>query len=65
MLDGYSAPLTAGNFAAEVLNGSLNNRRLDASYTSVLAQAAQQGADVGKLLLQYGICVPPQRSCAA
>lgn len=50
VLDGYSAPLTAGNFAAEVLNGSLNNRRLDASYTSVLAQAAQQGADVGRTL---------------
>lgn len=42
-LDGYSAPLTAGNFVTEVLSGALTNRRLDSSYTSVLAEDADGG----------------------
>lgn len=36
-LDGYSAPLTAGNFAANVADGLYNGRPLNASYASVLA----------------------------
>lgn len=36
-LDGYSAPLTAGNFAANVQDGLYNGRPLQASYASVLA----------------------------
>ena len=43
VLDGYSAPLTAGNFVEEVLQGTLEGRRLDASYTSVLAEADADG----------------------
>jgi cyclophilin family peptidyl-prolyl cis-trans isomerase len=35
-LDGYSAPLTAGNFAANVTDGLYNGRPLNASYASVL-----------------------------
>ncbi len=36
-LDGYSAPLTAGNFAANVQDGIYNGKPVNASYASVLA----------------------------
>lgn len=36
-LDGYSAPLTAGNFAANVQDGVYDGKPLNASYASVLA----------------------------
>ena len=36
-LDGYSAPLTAGNMAANVQDGIYNGAKLNASYASVLA----------------------------
>jgi hypothetical protein len=36
-LDGYSAPLTAGNFAANVQDGLYNGKQLNTSYASVLA----------------------------
>lgn len=38
-LDGYSAPLTAGNFAANVADGVYVGGRVNASYASVLAGA--------------------------
>ena len=60
VLDGYSAPITAGNFAAEVLKGSLNGRRLDASYTSVLAEANSKDSDGMQLqpsLLSRSFCL--------
>ena len=36
-LDGYSAPLTAGNFAANIQDGIYNGKPVNASYASVLA----------------------------
>jgi len=36
-LDGYSAPLTAGNFACNVQNSVYNGVPVNASYASVLA----------------------------
>lgn len=36
-LDGYSAPLTAGNFAANIQDGVYNGKTVNASYASVLA----------------------------
>ena len=36
-LDGYSAPLTAGNFAANVQDGVYDGKPVNASYASVLA----------------------------
>ena len=42
----YSAPLTAGNFAANVADGVYNSMPLNASYASVLAGA---GAHPGVL----------------
>ena len=36
-LDGYSAPLTAGNFAANVQDGVYDGKTVNASYASVLA----------------------------
>ncbi|KAK9808478.1 hypothetical protein WJX73_010340 [Symbiochloris irregularis] len=47
-LDGYSAPITAGNFAAKVLQGELVNRRLASSYTSVLVEDSVE--DAGKTI---------------
>ncbi|KAL6745187.1 hypothetical protein V8C86DRAFT_2986107, partial [Haematococcus lacustris] len=38
-LDGYSAPLTAGNFLANVLDGRYDGRRLTASSNAVIAPA--------------------------
>eukprot|EP00195_Chlamydomonas_chlamydogama_P006999 CAMPEP_0202892210 /NCGR_PEP_ID=MMETSP1392-20130828/1989_1 /ASSEMBLY_ACC=CAM_ASM_000868 /TAXON_ID=225041 /ORGANISM="Chlamydomonas chlamydogama, Strain SAG 11-48b" /LENGTH=381 /DNA_ID=CAMNT_0049576099 /DNA_START=237 /DNA_END=1383 /DNA_ORIENTATION=+ len=35
-LDGYSAPITAGNFLANVQDGLYNDRAVSASYTSVI-----------------------------
>ena len=44
-LDGYSAPLTAGNFAANVQDGVYNGHPVNASYASVLAgRGLQPGA---------------------
>ncbi len=40
-LDGYSAPLTAGNMAANVQDGIYNGTKLNASYASVLAGAGK------------------------
>ncbi len=40
-LDGYSAPLTAGNMAANVQDGIYNGAKLNASYASVLAGAGK------------------------
>eukprot|EP00197_Chlamydomonas_leiostraca_P002218 CAMPEP_0202859684 /NCGR_PEP_ID=MMETSP1391-20130828/1691_1 /ASSEMBLY_ACC=CAM_ASM_000867 /TAXON_ID=1034604 /ORGANISM="Chlamydomonas leiostraca, Strain SAG 11-49" /LENGTH=376 /DNA_ID=CAMNT_0049538739 /DNA_START=202 /DNA_END=1332 /DNA_ORIENTATION=+ len=36
-LDGYSAPITAGNFLVNVLDGKYNNRKLVGNYTAVIA----------------------------
>ena len=43
-LDGYSAPLTAGNFVTKVLDGAVAGRRLDVNYTSVLSESDSNGA---------------------
>ena len=37
VLDGYSAPLTAGNFAQRVLQGEFNNRPLQVEFASVIS----------------------------
>jgi hypothetical protein len=52
-LDGYSAPLTAGNFAANVADGVYNGVRVNASYASVLAGA---GAHPGACSPSCPIC---------
>ncbi len=49
-LDGYSAPLTAGNMAANIQDGIYNGKPLNASYASVLAGA---GALPGKSPITY------------
>ena len=36
VLDGFSAPLTAGNFALRVQQGEFNNRQLGVEFASVL-----------------------------
>ena len=41
VLDGYSAPITAGNFAANVRAGLYNGVPVNASYASVLAGAGR------------------------
>ncbi|CAL5227650.1 g10656 [Coccomyxa viridis] len=46
-LDGYSAPLTAGSFAANVQDGVYDGKPVNASYASVLAG---RGAIPGKVL---------------
>ncbi|GIM02928.1 hypothetical protein Vretimale_7743 [Volvox reticuliferus] len=38
-LDGYSAPLSAGNFLKNVLEGLYDNRPIQVNYTSVFVQA--------------------------
>ena len=46
VLDGYSAPLTAGNFAQRVLQGEFENRPLQVEFASVIANpplAAPEG----------------------
>ena len=54
-LDGYSAPLTAGNFAANVQDGVYNGHPVNASYASVL----------GGRGLQPGTAVSPAIACIA
>lgn len=44
-LDGYSAPLTAGNMAANFQDGIYNGTKLNASYASVLAGAGTLPGD--------------------
>ena len=41
VLDGYSAPVTAGNFADNVRAGLYNGVPVNASYASVLAGAGR------------------------
>ena len=45
VLDGYSAPLTAGNFAQRVLQGEFNNRPLQVEFASVLANPPMEAPE--------------------
>jgi cyclophilin family peptidyl-prolyl cis-trans isomerase len=49
-LDGYTAPLTAGNFVQNVLNGEYDGQRLIVTADSI--QAGDQGKDIGALPLE-------------
>jgi cyclophilin family peptidyl-prolyl cis-trans isomerase len=49
-VDGYTAPLTAGNFVQNVLNGEYNGQRLIVTQDSI--QAGNQGKDIGALPLE-------------
>jgi cyclophilin family peptidyl-prolyl cis-trans isomerase len=49
-VDGYTAPLTAGNFVQNVLDGQYNGQRLIVTADSI--QAGDQGKDIGALPLE-------------
>lgn len=53
-LDGYSAPLTAGNFAVNVQDDLYVGKRLDATYGSVLAGRGLSGKVIPLELLPAG-----------
>ncbi len=64
-LDGYSAPLTAGSFAANVQDGVYDGKPVNASYASVLAgrgaipgPSADSWADLKHLALLNGCVLP-------
>ena len=57
-LDGYSAPVSAGNFANMVQNGKLDGKEWGAGYASVVAgKGARPGAQVPLEILPIG--APP------
>jgi len=51
ILDGYSAPLTAGNFAKNVIDGFYDNTRLSVNGISVMAEPVASANDRGTGLL--------------
>lgn len=59
MLDGYSAPLTAGNFVRNVLEGAYTNAELKVDQGAVLAGGGYAG---GECLPRFQRTPPPEQS---
>ena len=54
VLDGYSAPLTAGNFVRNVLEGAYTNAQLKVDQGAVLAGRGAAGGELAAAVLSCG-----------
>ena len=62
VLDGFSAPLTAGNFALRVQQGEFDNRRLGVEFASVICNPPLREAE-GESLQEQAAEHSPLLTC--